>query len=59
GTGLGMMVAYRVIEELNGKIKVTSQIGKGTTFTIYLPRSFHNGENVINGSECLNGEHNK
>jgi len=53
------MVAYRVIEELNGKIKVTSQIGKGTTFTIYLPRSFHNGENVINGSECLNGEHNK
>ena len=39
GTGLGMMVAYRVIEELNGKIKVTSQIGKGTTFTIYLPHS--------------------
>lgn len=38
GTGLGMMVAYRVIDELNGKIKVTSQIGKGTTFTIYLPR---------------------
>ncbi len=38
GTGLGMMVAYRVIEELNGRIKVTSQIGKGTTFTICLPR---------------------
>ena len=39
GTGLGMMVAYRVIEELHGRIKVTSRIGKGTTFTIYLPRS--------------------
>ena len=38
GTGLGMMVAYRVIEELNGRIEVTSQIGKGTTFTICLPR---------------------
>lgn len=51
GTGLGMMVTYRVIEEVNGTIKVTSQIGKGTTFTIYLPRSFDNGEsNVMNTS---------
>ena len=49
-----MMVAYRVIEELNGKIKVTSQIGKGTTFTIYLPRSFHNSENVIIDTSVCN-----
>ncbi|AZV42752.1 ATP-binding protein [Peribacillus asahii] len=59
GTGLGMMVAYRVIEELNGKIKVTSQIGKGTTFTIYLPRSFHNSENVIIDPSVCNVKHNK
>lgn len=39
GTGLGMMVAYRVIQELNGKIKVYSKVGKGTTFIIHLPRS--------------------
>lgn len=39
GTGLGMMVAYRVIQELNGNIKVSSQIGKGTTFTIHFPQS--------------------
>ncbi|WP_102347694.1 ATP-binding protein [Bacillus sp. Marseille-P3661] len=38
GTGLGMMVAYRVIQELNGEIKVNSKVGKGTTFTILLPR---------------------
>ncbi len=39
GTGLGMMVAFRVIEELNGTINVESQIGKGTIFRIQLPCS--------------------
>lgn len=47
GTGLGMMVAFRVIEELNGKIKVTSQKGLGTTFTIYLPCALHKNEDFI------------
>lgn len=37
GTGLGMMVAYRVIKELNGTIEVSSTMDVGTTFTIYLP----------------------
>ncbi len=37
GTGLGLMVAYRVIEQLNGQIKVNSEKGKGTEFHIYLP----------------------
>lgn len=37
GTGLGMMVAYRVIHELNGKIEIDSTIGKGTEFRIVLP----------------------
>lgn len=39
GTGLGMMVAYRVIQDLNGKIKVYSKVDIGTTFIIHLPRS--------------------
>lgn len=38
GTGLGMMVAFRVIKELNGKINVASEVGKGTTLTITLPK---------------------
>ncbi len=38
GTGLGMMVAYRVINELNGRIEVSSTLNVGSTFTIYLPR---------------------
>lgn len=37
GTGLGMMVSYRVIEELEGEISVTSEKGRGTTFTVLLP----------------------
>lgn len=37
GTGLGLMVAFRVIEQLNGSVHITSEEGKGTTFTITLP----------------------
>lgn len=37
GTGLGLMVTYRIIEEHNGEVKVESEVGKGTTFRIVLP----------------------
>ncbi len=37
GTGLGMMVTYRVIQNIQGRIDVTSEQGKGTCFTITLP----------------------
>jgi signal transduction histidine kinase len=39
GTGLGLAVARRVIEEHGGTIEVTSEPRKGTTFTIQLPLS--------------------
>lgn len=38
GTGLGMMVCYKIIDSMKGKIKVTSEKGLGTTFTIVLPK---------------------
>jgi two-component system sensor histidine kinase PilS (NtrC family) len=38
GSGLGLAIAYRVIEDHNGKIKVESEVGKGTTFRVYLPQ---------------------
>jgi len=37
GTGLGLSISYSIIEKLGGRIKVSSEAGKGATFTIYLP----------------------
>jgi PAS domain S-box-containing protein len=37
GTGLGLMVTRKLIEEHQGKIEVESEPGKGTTFSFYLP----------------------
>lgn len=37
GTGLGLMVSYKIIKEHGGKIDVTSTEGVGTTFSIKLP----------------------
>ncbi|MCI1693790.1 ATP-binding protein [Aneurinibacillus aneurinilyticus] len=37
GTGLGLMVCYRIIEAWGGKVEVQSEKGKGTHFSIILP----------------------
>ncbi|MCM2980258.1 PAS domain S-box protein [Niallia circulans] len=37
GNGLGLMVSFKIIENLNGKVYVDSEINKGTSFHITLP----------------------
>lgn len=37
GTGLGLSVSYGIIQKMGGQIKVNSEVGKGTVFSVYLP----------------------
>jgi signal transduction histidine kinase len=37
GTGVGLHLIHSIIQEAGGRIDVDSQIGVGTTFTVYLP----------------------
>jgi two-component system NtrC family sensor kinase len=37
GTGLGLSVSYGIIEQHEGRLKVFSEVGRGSTFTIDLP----------------------
>jgi two-component system sporulation sensor kinase B len=37
GTGIGLTISFQIIELLQGKIEVQSEVGKGTTFTIKFP----------------------
>ncbi len=38
GTGFGLFTSHKIIEAHRGQITATSQVGQGTTFTIFLPR---------------------
>ena len=38
GTGLGLSITYGIVKKLGGDIRVSSQFGVGTTFTVFLPK---------------------
>ena len=48
GSGLGLATTYSIIKKHNGHIDISSKLGTGTTFTIYLPATkIQNNENKI------------
>ncbi len=39
GTGLGLAMVQRFVQQSHGALRIESRVGRGTTFSIYLPRA--------------------
>jgi PAS domain S-box-containing protein len=42
GTGLGMLIVRRIVQQHGGEVAIESEVGRGTTVTLHLPRGAKN-----------------
>jgi len=51
GTGLGLAISYTIIERLGGSMQVESELGRGTLFTVRLPRAEQPAEELAKATQ--------
>ncbi len=57
GSGLGLSVCRQIIEQHQGRIRVESVVGKGSTFTVKLPLQVDDRANQVPTNHGLHGSH--